>query len=86
MSEQPVLDVFDLERFLEQRIITEIDHAHREVVTSVPPSVHQAQLFGRAADAKMFGFPGSALRPPIFSSVCAHNQWYRLTSLKKTIG
>ena len=45
MAEQAMLDVLDLERLLEQRVVAQIDHAHREVIAGAPPGVHQAQLF-----------------------------------------
>jgi hypothetical protein len=42
MSQQPVLEMLGTERFPEEGIITEIDHARTQVVAGAPVSVDLA--------------------------------------------
>ena len=45
VAEQPVLHIFSLQGLLEQRVVLEIDHAYRKVITGPPIGVHQLQFF-----------------------------------------
>ena len=47
MTEQPVLDVFRLQRLAKQRVGAQVQHAHAKVVAGPPVCVHPAQLFRR---------------------------------------
>ena len=47
MAEQAVLDVFELERFFEQRVVAQIDHAGGEVVAGAPVGMDAFDFFGR---------------------------------------
>lgn len=42
VPEQARLDVLKGQRFLEERIATEVDLAHRQIVRGAPPGVHPA--------------------------------------------
>jgi hypothetical protein len=44
MAQKSVLDVLCLERFPEKRVVLEIDHPERQVVTSIPIGMHLAQF------------------------------------------
>jgi hypothetical protein len=46
MAEQARLDVFDLQRLAEQRIVEEIDLSDRQIVRRPPPGMHQLRLLG----------------------------------------
>ena len=46
MSEQPVLDVLRLERFFQQRIVLQIDHAQAQVIAGPPVGIGLAQFLG----------------------------------------
>ena len=46
MPEQAVLDVFDLQRLLEQRVVAQINHAHREVIAGAPPGIDEREFLG----------------------------------------
>jgi hypothetical protein len=46
VPEQAPFDVFGLERFAQQRIGAQVNHAGREVVACAPVAVHLAQRFG----------------------------------------
>jgi hypothetical protein len=52
VAQQPRLDVFDGERLAQQRIVEQVDLAHRQVVGGAPPGV----------DAREFGFRHTARR------------------------
>ncbi len=41
VTKQAMLDVLDLERLLEQRVVAQVDHADREVVAGAPPGINQ---------------------------------------------
>ena len=45
VSEEPGLDVFQLQGFLQQGIIKEIDLSNGEVVGRIPISVHGLEIF-----------------------------------------
>jgi len=45
VAKEPVLYVFGLQRFLQQRVILEVDHPHRKVIARSPIGIHQFQLF-----------------------------------------
>jgi len=47
MSEKTRLDVFDLDRLFEQRVVEQVDLADRQVVRRAPPRIDQTELFGR---------------------------------------
>src|SRR4051812_18866469 len=44
VSEEPVLNVFRFERFFQQRIVLQINHAETQEITSPPVSVNITQL------------------------------------------
>ena len=46
MSQQTRLDVLRLQRFLQQRIIQQIDLTDRQIVGGAPVTVHQVQVVG----------------------------------------
>jgi hypothetical protein len=45
MAQQAVFDMFGLQGLLEQRIVFEVDHAHRKVIARTPIRIHQFKLF-----------------------------------------
>jgi hypothetical protein len=47
MTEQPRLDVGELERTLEQGIVEQVNLPDRKVVRRAPPGIHQLELRGR---------------------------------------
>ena len=47
VPEQPVLDVFALERLAKQRIRPKINHSRRQVIASPPIGIHFSKLIGR---------------------------------------
>ena len=47
MPEQPRLDVLELKRLLEQRVVKEVNLADGEIVGRTPVSMHLAKLIGR---------------------------------------
>ena len=47
VAEQTLLHMLGLQRLLEQRVASEIDHAHREVVARLPPRIDETQLIAR---------------------------------------
>ena len=47
MAEQAGLDVLEGQRFLEQRVLVEIDLSHGEIVRGAPPGVHLPEDLGR---------------------------------------
>jgi hypothetical protein len=46
VAEQAVLDVLRLERFVQERILHEVEHADAEIVAGAPVSIDEALLFG----------------------------------------
>jgi hypothetical protein len=49
MSEQPRLDVLGAERLAQERVVEQVDLAHRKVVRRSPPGVDRFELKGRIA-------------------------------------
>ena len=45
VSEQPRFDLLWLERFAQERVTLQVDHADCEVVAGAPVGVHERQLF-----------------------------------------
>ena len=44
MADETLLDVFDGERFAQQRVVTQIQHAQRQVIARAPVCVDIAEL------------------------------------------
>jgi hypothetical protein len=47
MPEQPVLAVFRTERFLQQRIVAQVEHARAKIIAGAPIGVDIVELTGR---------------------------------------
>jgi hypothetical protein len=47
VTEQPVLDLVDGQRLLEQRVVPEVDHADRKIVAGAPVGVEERDLVWR---------------------------------------
>ena len=47
VPKQPALDMFDPQRFSEERVVLQINHPDRQVVARAPICVERAQLLGR---------------------------------------
>ncbi len=55
VAEQAMLDVLDLQRFSEQRVAAQVDHADGQVIAGAPPGVEPTQLFGaECANSRRF--------------------------------
>jgi hypothetical protein len=59
VAEQPGLEVLDLERLLEQRVVAEVEHAEAEVERCLHVRVGLAELIGGEGLA-LDGCPGGA--------------------------
>jgi hypothetical protein len=46
MSQKPVLDVFRLKRFPQERIVLQIDHAETQIIASAPVGMDLSQSIG----------------------------------------
>ena len=71
MAKQAVLDMLALQRLLEQRIVSQIDHPHRKVVARPPVGVHQLHSLsvnGFCVSASVFGALGCRVAPLAYCS------------------
>ena len=81
MAEQAGLDVIQGQRLLQQRIVEQIDLAHRKIVRGPPPGIHQAQflLRERIGGGRRFaaGGHGELLHAGDWDKPTMHRMCYR---------